>query len=259
VPELHKSNYKEEIKKLKELAEKVTFDIKTHAGLKVIVKDFKNFRTEFYAFARKYTYFKFRNLDEFIEMKRNEYGIKSGSLSDPTISELIDNGVFSARELGLLLGISVRRVHVHAKAGRQQVIKVKPTSSEKNPYEMRQLMIETLEKCLYSNSIRDQNKLKAIELLSRLNDAALSEQIRDRYFTTEALVNFFLNTLIPEVNAANRQAIRDIAELALEGKDVSHLQVDVREIMKRFLPETDNLESKLREMGCYKDLDTRNN
>jgi hypothetical protein len=214
----------------------------THEEVTSFLKRFDSFHTDIGEQDATLT------LTDFLAKRQKERKITTDKVPSTWLVKAFD--FFTGPELAALSGTTKGAIESRLRTGREAYDGVEEDINlEGDLLKVGGDIRTALMNIINSDKGRTLDKLKAIEIANKLLDEETWKQLNDKWKLLDALGQFYITTLIPQANKRMRDLVRDVADMAKEGKDIQNVDLDLRRVLKDCLSSASELKERLQQEG----------
>lgn len=221
---------------------------------------FDNISTKKFSKKRFYGFFsKFirdKPLSQVLKEVKERNGIKTSDIDNRSL--VFMRKIFSAAELGSLFGCTPENIIQRVARGEQEISKegyrssVRISGNDLDDVNVTDTYVDAL-KALTDilNSSKNKNEqIRAVESILKYIEPKVVEELKRKFKTLNALINFFIAYLIPEANRRIREIIRELQ--TNPQVESANTVIDLRVIFRDLLPKSPDLQEVLAREGWLK-------
>uniref|UniRef100_A0A6H1ZA62 Uncharacterized protein n=1 Tax=viral metagenome TaxID=1070528 RepID=A0A6H1ZA62_9ZZZZ len=190
-------------------------------------------------------------LADHLKERQQKNNLRGDMFRAETLADLKKSKAFSLSELSIITDTSIQAVSTKCKRGEQKLFSVKfdvalgNSLEELRPTDVYVQTLQALAQYVATGVGKDVDKMRAMESLLKFLEPEVINELKMKYKTMNALVNFLLSELIPETNKRIRALLREMQEKMKNGEIISVEAFDLRAIFRELLPTSTELQTQL--------------
>ncbi|OPY03583.1 MAG: hypothetical protein A4E60_00248 [Syntrophorhabdus sp. PtaB.Bin047] len=212
-------------------------------------------KKRFYKFYMKFCH-KDKPLTHVLKEVNERHGLKASDIDNRSL--VFMRKLFSPSELGALLGCTPENITQRVGRGEQELVKeghlanVRISGTNLNDINVTDTYVDALRTLttILNTSTSKTDQIRAIESVLKYIEPKVIEELKGKFKTLNALINFFIAYLIPEANKRIREIIRELQEKPKE--EIAEAVIDLRVVFRDLLPKSPDLNEFLEREGWLK-------